>query len=254
MNRKYFSAVLLLLSLTLYNCNSAKQPAAMDIHTSQSSLDWEGTYKGMLPCADCEGISTVIQLHQNNTYQLHQKYEGKDGTVNKSFGTFTWTDDGRKIILKVGTETIQLQVGENRLFWLDHKGNRITGTLANNYILIKDENTITEKYWKLIELMGDKIKTEGNHEAYIILKQQGNHFNGNGGCNTINGSYMLKEQDGISFSNIISTEMTCKALPTEEKLIKALQGASSYLLKGDTLFLHKSRMMPLAKFEAVYLR
>ena len=65
---------------------------------------------------------------------------------------------------------------------------------------------------------------------------------------------MLKEQDGISFSNIISTEMTCKALPTEEKLIKALQGASSYLLKGDTLFLHKSRMMPLAKFEAVYLR
>ena len=25
---------------------------------SQNSLDWEGTYKGIIPCADCEGIKT----------------------------------------------------------------------------------------------------------------------------------------------------------------------------------------------------
>ena len=28
----------------------------IDDHNSQNSLDWSGTYKGIIPCADCEGI------------------------------------------------------------------------------------------------------------------------------------------------------------------------------------------------------
>ena len=33
-----------------------------DQHNSRNSLDWNGVYKGVLPCADCEGIETVITL------------------------------------------------------------------------------------------------------------------------------------------------------------------------------------------------
>ena len=29
-------------------------------HTSQNALDWDGIYRGLLPCADCEGIQTTI--------------------------------------------------------------------------------------------------------------------------------------------------------------------------------------------------
>ncbi|GGD94473.1 copper resistance protein NlpE [Planktosalinus lacus] len=41
---------------------------APDISTSENSLDWHGTYQGILPCADCEGIQTEVTLHDNNTH------------------------------------------------------------------------------------------------------------------------------------------------------------------------------------------
>lgn len=37
---------------------------------SRNSLDWEGTYKGILPCADCEGIETMVILKDNDRYTL----------------------------------------------------------------------------------------------------------------------------------------------------------------------------------------
>lgn len=254
MTRNHTFAVLSLFLLILFSCSSARQYSSKNEHNSRYSLDWAGSYKGLLPCADCVGITTVIQLNQDNTYQIQQEYEGTNSLVQTSSGDFIWEDNGNNIELKIGEETRKFQVGENRLFWLDNDGKRITGTLANNYVLDKEEkNDITEKYWKLVLLMGDTVKTEGTREAYIILKQDESLI-GNGGCNAINGSYNLDGQDGISITGISSTEKACKAQATEEKLIQVLQKADSYLLKGDTLFLHKGRMVPLAKFEAVYLQ
>ena len=43
---------------------------------SQNSLDWEGTYRGILPCADCEGIETKITLSANGTYEYKASYLG----------------------------------------------------------------------------------------------------------------------------------------------------------------------------------
>ncbi len=112
---------------------------------------------------------------------------------------------------------------------------------------------IVGKYWKLTMLMGDVVTVDSQKEAHLILKEDGT-FIGNGGCNAISGTYLLKELDGISFSKVTSTEKLCKSMKTEETLVHALEGANSFLLKGDTLFLHKGRMIPLAKFEAVYIR
>ena len=32
----------------------------VDIHNAETSLDYEGTYKGVLPAADCPGIETTL--------------------------------------------------------------------------------------------------------------------------------------------------------------------------------------------------
>ena len=37
-------------------------------HTAENALDWNGTYKGILPCADCEGIKTELELNSDKTY------------------------------------------------------------------------------------------------------------------------------------------------------------------------------------------
>lgn len=107
-------------------------------HTAQNSLDWEGTYSGILPCADCEGMETEIMLHKDNSYMLSVKYQGKDAKSFKSKGKFTWVD-GSTIQLeaaKEGTPTFYF-VGENSLTQLDMKGKKIEGALAAKYILGK---------------------------------------------------------------------------------------------------------------------
>ncbi|HSD13822.1 MAG TPA: copper resistance protein NlpE [Flavobacterium sp.] len=108
-----------------------------DMHTSEISLDWDGTYKGVIPCADCPGIETELTLNKDKTYELSVLYRDREQKPTVTKGTFTWNDAGSIIKLdKAGTET-QYKVGEGRLTMLDHSGKEIESALKSNYILHK---------------------------------------------------------------------------------------------------------------------
>ncbi len=93
---------------------------------------------GTLPCADCEGIETEVQLTDNGEFVKKTKYLGKgDGTVSESKGKFDWNADGNSITLSGIDAPNQYAVGENTLTHLDREGKKITGTLADNYVLRK---------------------------------------------------------------------------------------------------------------------
>ncbi|MFC3879941.1 copper resistance protein NlpE [Algoriphagus namhaensis] len=106
---------------------------------SQVSLDWNGTYKGTIPCADCEGIETTLTLNTDLTYVLVTNYLGRnDALEERNSGSFTWGESGSKITLEnTGSGPHQYKVGENRLWHLDMNGEVITGDLADHYILTK---------------------------------------------------------------------------------------------------------------------
>lgn len=108
---------------------------------SQNALDWDGTYSGITPCASCEGIKTLLTLKRDNRYILESEYLGRSDKTFIEQGVFEWNPTGSKITLKqeVTNEKAgkQFLVGENQLFMLDGAGNRVTGTLADSYRLIK---------------------------------------------------------------------------------------------------------------------
>lgn len=105
---------------------------------SMVSLDWDGTYTGTIPCADCQGIETILTLKKDKTYILKTKYLGKSDTFTEKSGTFTWNAEGSTIILQgISNTPNQYLVGENLLFQLDMSGKRITGGLADSYKLRK---------------------------------------------------------------------------------------------------------------------
>lgn len=106
---------------------------------SATSLDWNGTYKGTVPCASCEGIETTLTLNVDLTYKLSTHYFGRNDALEEDdMGTFSWDETGSIITLeKVSNGPTQYKVGENRLWQLDMKGNMITGALADHYILTK---------------------------------------------------------------------------------------------------------------------
>ena len=115
------------------------------------------------------------------------------------------------------------------------------------------ENSITEKYWKLIEINGKPVEATAPREAFITLKNEDRRINGNGGCNTLNGTYELSEGNRIRFSQMATTMMACLNMEIEEALKRALEMADNYTLSADGkyLSLNRARMAPLARFEAV---
>jgi heat shock protein HslJ len=254
------SLLLFALSATLLiQCKTTRQESGsgeMTGDNSKTSLDWQGVYRGVLPCEDCSGLQTEIRLLPGDTYEMSYQYLGKNEDVVRSKGSLMWNNQGSIITLVNVGEPNRYLVGENVLIKLDLQGNRIGGDLAEKYKLKKDLNTITEKYWKLVELNGQKVvrKEDQTREPHFILKDSGNQVNGNGGCNSFHGTYELLPGNRIRFSKMASTMMACDDMAVEDQFLKVLETADNYNILGDTLQLNKARMAPLARFEAVYFK
>ena len=108
--------------------------------SAETSLDWNGEYKGSLPCADCDAIKTKLELNKDKTFELSRKYVGIKNTEQKSKveGSFTFDAKNPSIILLGAPENKKVFIGENYVQFLDEDGNKITGPMADLYILKKD--------------------------------------------------------------------------------------------------------------------
>src|SRR5689334_14744175 len=143
---------------------------------AQTSTDWVGTYRGVLPCASCEGIETELTLNKNKTYDLITRRKGKgDMGIKAQTGTVTWSKTGNTITLggiNKEVQPSQYVIAENSLTQLDLTGKPIEGELAEKYILKKGAPSVEEKYWKLLTLYGNAAPAEkgDRKEAYIMLK------------------------------------------------------------------------------------
>lgn len=83
--------------------------------TAENALDWAGEYKGVFPCADCEGIETELELRSDYTYELSEEYLGKgDNTEYKVKGTFSFDSNNSSVItLDQHAEQRKYFIGEN---------------------------------------------------------------------------------------------------------------------------------------------
>ena len=149
---KKFGVLISLFAFALISCTSksgnqvdkdrekaATDQSIIDPYAAQESLDWTGIYEGTLPCADCEGIETEIELNKNYTYVATYTYIGKpDDEKTFSYkGTFTWDGLGSTITLESETETSQYRVAENELILLDAEGDVNVGEASQMYVLKK---------------------------------------------------------------------------------------------------------------------
>ncbi|MDR1317601.1 MAG: copper resistance protein NlpE [Spirochaetales bacterium] len=118
-----------ILTLAFFSCVSTAAPSSI-----------EGSYSGILPCADCEGIQTRIRLEGNGTYILQARYLGKSTELFEEAGRFTI--NSQNILTLEGLDgkpaLPRYVVGADTLTQLDMEGNPITGSLADNYILKRE--------------------------------------------------------------------------------------------------------------------
>lgn len=252
---------------------------ATDGHNAQNALDYKGVYYGVLPCADCEGMETTITLTADS-YIKEVVYQGKSKEIVTEKGTFTWNEAGNTITLSGSKAPNQYFVGENDLFHLDVDGNRIVGEMASKYRLqkldtisipkdskvsetmatgneakkiVKAKVELKNSKWRLLKMNGKVVKKDPNIEKeYGITFNPDGRFSAYAGCNSMTGSYELKEEvSRIKFSKVASTMMACQDMVTEQELAKILEMVDNYNFDGKTLKLNKARMAPLAEFEII---
>lgn len=120
------------------SCSVETVAEAPDMHTAETSLDYQGTYAGTLPAADCPGIETRLVLKKDGTFDLHMKYIDRDSEFDEKGG---YSVKGNLLILtpENGEGVEYYKVEENRLRRLDADKQPITGPLAENYVLKKTE-------------------------------------------------------------------------------------------------------------------
>ena len=68
---------------------SVAQRRPVDSHTARDSLDWAGSYEGVLPCADCPGIRTRVTLSDNGRYEKQTQYLDRQPQPEVVAGTFS---------------------------------------------------------------------------------------------------------------------------------------------------------------------
>lgn len=110
-----------------------------DGHNSRNSLDWMGTYVGVLPCDDCEEVQAQVTLEENGRFSRKLVYVGKSKTPLLSAGKFEWNESGSQVTLKSfkGNEQV-FKVGENKLIYQLPEG--VTG----EYVLSKEEEQVED--------------------------------------------------------------------------------------------------------------
>ena len=232
--------------------NSAKEeiPSSIStLHNSQNSLDWAGTYMGVVPCADCPGIETRVTLNQDGTYTMVRRYLDK-GDAFETKGTFKWNETGSNVILTDARDktVTHFWVGENKITQLDMEGNVITGQLANNYILARVDPLLVGRHWRLVELNGKPVEKQ---DAFVFFDEKNNRVSGNFGCNNFSGTYNLRIGNRIEFSQMVTTLKMCIDMEVEDGFRNVLNTADNYNVSETSLTLNRARMAPLARFEAV---
>jgi uncharacterized lipoprotein NlpE involved in copper resistance len=133
-NRPFFFLAMLIM-VGFSSCVSNKAPNIPDYHTSE--ISWPGLYTGLIPAADGPGIDVQLTLNYDRTFALQYRYIDRDDSFFSHKGAFTWDKTGTIVILEIENIPPYYKVAEGRLIQLDMQGNRITGPLADNYILEK---------------------------------------------------------------------------------------------------------------------
>lgn len=113
--------------------------------------------------------------------------------------------------------------------------------------------TLTNTYWKLVELNGAPVEPGEGKDLHMILKGQ-DQVGGYSGCNQFMGSVTLSG-DGLSFGPIAGTRRMCEgSMDQESTFLQSLETAHRYAITGEDLTIENANGEITMRFVAVYMQ
>jgi Uncharacterized lipoprotein NlpE involved in copper resistance len=118
----------------LFGCNNRAEVETLAPAQMAELKPMQQSWRGILPCADCEGIETSLFLAKDGTWVMNERYQGvtKEPSSFASYGTWARTA-GKLVLTDSKGEKSWYRVKGDNLEMLDQEGNPIESTL--NYTL-----------------------------------------------------------------------------------------------------------------------
>jgi copper homeostasis protein (lipoprotein) len=117
----------------LMGCNNRGEVQTVSPPLQQELKPMQQSWRGVLPCADCEGIDTSLFLEKDGTWVMNQGYKG--GKAASDFAAYgSWARTADKLVLTDASgEKLYFRAKGEALEMLDREGNPIHSQL--NYTL-----------------------------------------------------------------------------------------------------------------------
>ncbi len=234
MTKNRLSPIIILVSLMLSGTIIANEMTGMYSYMADTGLFLKCGQTKRLPVA-MEGDNVALErAYLKNRYQA-----GKSLLV-----TIKGHTDMRPKMEGDGRETV-LVVDK---FLSIAQQERCTG--------IVPPSSLTNTYWKLVELDGKKInhhsmgsEQQAISDLYFIIKKD-NVISGFSGCNKFSGNLSSNDKK-IKIGPLMMTRMACPAMEIEHQFNTRLTKADNYQIKGESLELFQDDSS-VAKFIAIY--
>lgn len=131
MSKKVLTVVAVLSLFALFGCNNRNDTQAVASEHAMPLKPMQQSYRGIIPCADCEGIDASLYLDASGTWIMNYSYLGKN-TSYASYGEWARTADKLVLTSSLGEKQYFLPKDDS-LIMLDTKGEPIQSSL--NYTL-----------------------------------------------------------------------------------------------------------------------
>jgi len=93
-----FSVVAASTLFVLMGCHNRAEMQALEPTQAEALKPMQQSWRGVLPCADCEGIETSLFLEKDGSWVMNQHYQG--AKAPSSFASYgTWARTADKLVL-----------------------------------------------------------------------------------------------------------------------------------------------------------
>lgn len=270
----------LLLVVALLSACSREKPQSppdagvVDMHNSQSSLDWSGVYEGIVACRDCPGTQMRLTLGKDGSFELSRRALVRGATPATATGRFTWQPDGNTIALDASGGGQGFAVGEGRVIVLNSDGSRPDAAGASLLLLApvqpdaraSQAEMLEDHRWTLSRATGAGGKPVRNlfpsASRPFVFSFAGSRLLVEGGCNSLRGAYRLGADALLTVGQLASTQMACDpplmaadealsgllAAPVELVLVPGPEPTLAMLAASGETMLLTGRLTPEARY------
>ena len=141
MKKALLSALAVTSLFALFGCNNRSETQVLQPTQNEELKPMQQSWRGVLPCADCEGIETSLFLQKDGTWVMNQRYQGakepSSFCILRNMGAYGCM----KLVLTdtTGDKTFFRAKGEG-MEMLDREGNPIESQF--NYTLAPVKATL----------------------------------------------------------------------------------------------------------------